>query len=370
MNEPVSTDEDGDKAVRPNSALAQWLRRNAASAEFRASFLRYATIVWLLALVVLGAWVIFKGRDDLVATWEEIKTAKPGWIVFAVLVQCLMLVFSGLTYRWILRRLGYQLGLLGLISAHMQRTTISTVTPGGGPASVFMFVRYLQQRDVPFEDGFLTIAVRSIGVTVTFIFVLIPGALIGRSWPGAIIAIALTAALIIAAIALWKGEKDDWQTPLRWSERLPEWLGSRIRSFIQRFRDHGLEPADLLPSIVYNLLVRLTIVGVLYACLRALGANPAMETLLNTYFASILASTVIPVFGGAGAVEAVAVLTLQQAGIDSGVAIGATLLWRLIDLWIPVGIGLILHAGHELPGLTSGKRTIANTYEGRLDEPE
>lgn len=351
-SDPQSPDE---LTAENRRALAGFIARVRSNAPLRAKLTRYATIAWITTLLVLVGWVIFRGRDDLTATYNELKSADLRWIGVAILVQALMLVISGLTYTQILKRLGYQVPLVKMIDAHLQRTTISTVTPGGGPASIFVFARYASTLGVPYEDGFLTVGVRSMGVAITFIAVLIPGAAIGRSWPGAIVAMVGAVALLIGGIALWKGEKDDWQTPLAWSKRLPSWGESRIQSFIHRFRDHGLKPVDLVAPIVLSLLVRFTIIGVLWACLIALGEHPSAQTMLTTYFASILASTAVPVFGGGGAVEAVSILTLTQAGIASEIAIGATLIWRLIDLWIPVGIGLILHARMELPKIDPAK---------------
>jgi uncharacterized membrane protein YbhN (UPF0104 family) len=85
--------------------------------------------------------------------------------------------------------------------------------------------------------------------------------------------------------------------------------------------------------------------------------------MIDTYFASLLAATVIPVFGGAGAVEAVSVIALEQAGIRSEFALGAVVLWRLIDLWIPVGIGLALHAITELPTGNGNSETSGEISE-------
>jgi uncharacterized protein (TIRG00374 family) len=322
-----------------------------ASAETRARINRIATIAWLAGLVVLAAWVVFKGREDLKNTFREIRDADPAWIAAAVLIQLILLILCALTYKVVLRRLGHRLGLWRLLDAHMQRSSISVVTPAGGPASVYMFVRYVGHRGVPAEDGLLTIGVRSASSTITFIAVLIPAALIGDSLAGGLIAIGLLVGMVIGGIALFKGEKDGWETPLRWSGRLPGWARTRVQSFIINFREHGLKPVDLIPPMILALLVRIAVVGVLWACLNALGVSPSMETMLNTYFASLLASTIIPVFGGAGAVEAVSIVALRQAGIPNEIAIGATLLWRLIDLWIPVGIGLLLHAREELPAL-------------------
>ncbi len=349
---------------RPRSETANGLRRYywylIESSEARGRLNRFGTILWLVIVLVAAVWVVFRERHELSNTLQQLRNADPAWIILAVLIQILLLYFCALTYWVILRRLHHRLGVHRLLDAHMQRSAVSVVTPAGGPASVFLFVRYVVQRGVPAEDGLLTIAVRSASSTVTFIAVLIPAALIGDSIAGGAIAAALTVGMVLLGISLVKGERDGWQTPLRWSNRLPRWARSRVQQFIVNFRDHGLRPVDLLPPMILALLVRISVVAVLWASLKALGVDPSMQTMLNTYFATLLASTVIPVFGGAGAVEAVSIVTLRQAGISPDIAIGATLLWRLIDLWIPVGIGLLLHARAELPAVLPDGSTNSN----------
>ncbi len=359
---PTTLEEDPElvqEELQPRGGIRGYLDRLKETPGRRAQLQRYFTIGWLAVLAISVAYVLFRGRGELGNTWKQLQSADLTWILIAILIQALMLIFNGMTYKIILKRLGYSVPLPMMVNAHMQRTSISTVTPGGGPASVFIFARFVAKRGVPAEDGLLTIAVRTLAVAITFIAVLIPGAAIDDSLQGMIIAAAGVAALIIGGIALWRGNANNWQTPLAWSERLPGWAKGRIQGFITTFRDHGLKPADLVPAIVLTLLVRLTVVLVLFACLKALGVHPTFQTMINTYFASIVAGAVIPLFGGAGAVEAVSILTLKQAGIPGDVAIGATLLWRFIDLWIPVGIGLLLHAKTELPAAIDETPVVA-----------
>ena len=348
----VQPEENPDlsaEAAQPRGGVRGYLDQLKATPGRRAQLQRYFTIAWLTVLGISVAYVLFRGRGELRDTWKQLQSAKLEWILIAIAIQMLMLIFNGMTYKVILKRLGYSVPLPMMVNAHMQRTTISTVTPGGGPASVFIFARFIAKRGVPAEDGLLTIAVRSLAVTITFIAVLIPGAAIDDSLQGMVIAVVGVIALVVGGIALWQGNANNWETPLAWSKRLPGWARGRLQGFIITFRDHGLKPVDLVPAIVLLLLVRVTVVAVLYACLEALGVDPTFQMMMNTYFASIVAGAVIPLFGGAGAVEAVSILALTQSGVARDVAIGATLLWRFIDLWIPVGIGLLLHAKTELP---------------------
>jgi len=372
LEEPIVI---SDVPLKPATGLKGYYQQLKTSAELRGKLNRYGTILWLVIVAIAAAWVVFQGRDELANTFEELRSSQLGWIFVAVLIQCILLIICALTYSVVLKRLGHRLPLYQLLDAHMQRSAISVVTPAGGPASVFMFVRYVGQRGVPAEDGLLTIGVRSASSTVTFIAALIPAALLGESIAGGLIAVALTVGIVLIGIALFKGERDGWETPLHWSERLPAWARSRVQQFIVNFRDHGLRPVDLVPPMILALLVRICVVAVLWASLRALGVEPGLDTMLNTYFATLLASTVIPVFGGAGAVEAVSIVSLKQAGIPSEIAIGATLLWRLIDLWIPVAIGLLLHARAEIPAILedgdADEKTEANQAQAiRLKDRE
>ncbi|MGD9711939.1 MAG: YbhN family protein [Thermomicrobiales bacterium] len=364
IDDPEESPVISDGPAQPASGLRGYYRQFRSSAEMRSRVNRFGTILWLVIVAVAAVWVVFQGWEELVDTYHELRAATLSWIAVAILIQLLLLVFSAFTYLVVLRRLGHRLPVRQLTDAHLQRSAISVVTPAGGPASVFMFVRYVGQRGVPAEDGLLTIGVRSSSATVTFIAALIPAALIGESIAGGTIAVALSCGIVLFGIALVKGERDGWQTPLRWSQRLPAWARSRVEQFIINFRDHGLRPGDLVPPMILALLVRMCVVGVLWASLRALDVDPGLETMLNTYFATLLASTVIPVFGGAGAVEAVSIVTLRQAGIPAEIAIGATLLWRMIDLWIPVAIGLLLHARAELPAIIPD----GSSFERRSDE--
>ena len=180
-------------------------------------------------LAVSVAYVLFRGRGELRDTWDQLQNADLTWIGIAIVIQFFMLICSGLVYKVILKRLGYTVPLPMMINAHMQRTTIATVTPGGGPASVFIFARFVAKRGVPAEDGLLTIAVRSLAVTITFIAVLIPGAAIDDSPQGMIIAGAGVAALVIGGIALWRGNANNWKTPLG-LVRAPSQVGQRAAS--------------------------------------------------------------------------------------------------------------------------------------------
>src|SRR5690606_19840289 len=138
-----------------------YYRQLLDSSEARGRLNRFGTILWLVIVLAAAVWVVFQERHELRNTFHQLRNADPAWIGAAVLIQILLLYFCAMTYWLILRRLHHRLALHRLLDAHMQRSAISVVTPAGGPASVFLFVRFVGQRGVPAEDGLLTIGVRS-----------------------------------------------------------------------------------------------------------------------------------------------------------------------------------------------------------------
>ncbi|MBI1378920.1 MAG: hypothetical protein GC157_15795 [Frankiales bacterium] len=72
------------------------------------------------------------------------------------------------------------------------------------------------------------------------------------------------------------------------------------------------------------------------ACCEAFGAGTAnYAAIALVYLAGSTLGQAAPTPGGLGAVEAAYVLGLTAAGIESGVAVSATLLFRLLTFWLP-----------------------------------
>jgi phosphatidylglycerol lysyltransferase len=129
----------------------------------------------------------------------------------------------------------------------------------------------------------------------------------------------------------------------------PRWLMQRLpgraRSFAEQVRQHRVRPRDLLFPFFAALTAELFGVAMLYTCLRAIGQDPSISTALTAYAVGTIFVIVSPFFSGLGLVEVGMVLALRQFGIDSGSALAATLLFRALEVWMPLAIGLSLQVG-------------------------
>ncbi|MEM9566644.1 MAG: lysylphosphatidylglycerol synthase transmembrane domain-containing protein, partial [Actinomycetota bacterium] len=104
-------------------------------------------------------------------------------------------------------------------------------------------------------------------------------------------------------------------------------------------------PVASVPVLVHAVAGKLVGAAVLAASLAAVGADVDPATALLIYVLALLAaaSTVLP--GGLGAVEATMTLLLAGYGVPPSVALAGTLLFRLLDLWFPVVVGLVVAPG-------------------------
>jgi uncharacterized protein (TIRG00374 family) len=80
-------------------------------------------------------------------------------------------------------------------------------------------------------------------------------------------------------------------------------------------------------------------VAQLWAVLRAVGAHPGVELPLVAYAVSTLFGIVGIVPAGLGAVEVSLGAVLVSYGVAMGPAAAAVVLYRVVELWIPLAVG-------------------------------
>jgi uncharacterized membrane protein YbhN (UPF0104 family) len=328
---------------------------------------RHALLFW--TVLVVGGLAIFAVRQqsDLNALGGALRDAQPAWLVALVALQAVAIGCTVVIYRVLLNRLGHDLDHPRLTLLHLQRHVVGTLTPVGGPASAYVFVRGLACRQVPADDSLLALALRGVSGYAAFVTLLIP-ALIVMKPSLLILSVAGLLALIlvvslVGSIVLLRDREP--------SGHLPGWLPSRMTHFIARARAHHLRPHDLLAPYLLALLLNLVGVVMLFVCLQALGQQVSPASALAAFAAGNLFSIVAPVFQGIGIVEVSMAVTLQGFGIPAAAALAATLLYRVADVWLPLGVGLgaqasqchrMRRAGLYVTGLAAGVGVVALSW--------
>jgi uncharacterized membrane protein YbhN (UPF0104 family) len=305
---------------------------------------RYGLILWIVALLLFTAAIVVRRWQEFEQIVAALRTADPAWLVLGVAIETAILIVIALTYRTILRRLRHDLPGQTLLSAHLQRTAIGAVSPLGGPTSVYVFVRYVRRYRVSTDDALLTVALRSIAGQVAFVLLLVAALLATGSefgLPGLAVLVAIGAAgLVVRRLRPFGPGPGSG-----WTDRLPAWARERTEQFRRRAHRHQLVPRDLALPLGLTIATRLGTIGILYASLHALGTSASFGLVATAYCAAMFAHLAVPIFHGAGAVETATAVALTHAGMETETAIGAVLLWRLLECWLPIGIGLLLQIG-------------------------
>ncbi|MCC6944455.1 MAG: flippase-like domain-containing protein [Thermomicrobiales bacterium] len=330
-------------------------RYQALSPDERLRVQRIIIVGWLLLLAILAVWLLRNQREQLRDIWTILLSADRTWLAVAAIAEIGAMVSVAWTFNITLKRLGHKVSTLYLTNLHLQRAGVNFAAPFGGPLTGYVFLDRLARRDVPAEDSFLTLAIRTASVWgATVVVLVITAGLTGRP-----LLIAGSIALLIAAIGatyvVAKQGQGDWKTILRWSRRLPARHAERVEDAVERFKSHNLTPTDLISTIGTTLITRTGTIALIYACVMALGFEPTLYTVFMAYVVSFVAGRLVPFMYGMGAVEGSLTVALTQGGVPGEVAIGATLLFRFYDFLLPSIIGLIIYTWDERHRITGGE---------------
>lgn len=299
----------------------------------------YGAYIWLV--IVLGSAVYFgmNQRAELGRIRDLALGAERGWIAALVVLEVLILSLIALTYRQLLAGLGHRIRIVPLMGVHLQRVVVGTVTPVGGPSSMLVFIHNLRQRGVRPADALLTVSIKSVMSNIAFLTLLLPVLFVQR--PNALL-VAGTAGLVLLVAAMAGG----LALALRRSKP-PAWLIRRVPRrglrFMAQLRQHNLSYSSMVGPFGLMLATKLGGVLMLFFALRAVGHDTDLLVPLMAYVVGMVFLLVAPIFQGIGFVEVSMAVALQRLGVPPAAAIGATLLCRVGELWLPLAAGIVLH---------------------------
>jgi len=290
-----------------------------------------------MAVAIATTAFIAGKHATLLQMSAEVRSANPEWMFGAVAAEFVGVWLVATKYRCIFGRLGHRLSGFFLIRLQLERAAIGTISPIGSAPAYYVYVRGLQRRGVPMNDALLAASLSGIAGIVPFVVGILFTALHFSSptlFAGLLAGIGLFGAFVVFGVSAFKHST----LPEQWFRRAPK----RARVFIEQAQGHGLNPRDLTLPITFALLGRLLGIVTLYLCLRAVGQETSVVTPIVVSVIGSLASRLMPIFRGLGVVEAAMAGSLVQVGIPAAPALGATLLYRLTSLWMPLILGLLV----------------------------
>ena len=212
---------------------------------------------------------------------------------------------------------------------------ITLVTPAavGGAA---LNIRYLQRKKIP-----AAVAAASVGVAQVVAFVLhivllvIFAAIAGSSakehiqpprWAWFVLAGLVVLALAVLAVPAGR-------------RALRARVSPTLGQVLPRLLDVAQQPVKLAQGIGGALLLSLSYILCLAACVAAFGRSVPIASIAVVYLTGSAIGSILPTPGGLGGVEAALTAGLTAAGLPGAVAVSAVLLFRLLTFWLPVPFG-------------------------------
>lgn len=318
-----------DKATRVRTGLA-WV----------------AGLVGILALVLV---VLHLGSLERMVALA--RSARPGWLLLALLVQAGTYLCAALVWRQALRHAGHPRSLRTLLPLAVAKLFTDQALPSSGLSGTMLVVGGLIRRHVPPPVAMAAMLASLVSYDIAYLTAVLASAGIlwlhdSASLP-LLIGIGFFAAVTIAvpsAILSLKRRGERW--PITWLKKLPG-MAIVLRSLADAPTHLLYNPSLLFQTTILQFGIFALDALTLWLAFHALGDVPEIWVVFVSFVMASMAATIGPIPIGLGTFEAGSVAMLHFLGVSIEAALAATLLLRGLTFWLPM-----------LPGIWLARREI------------
>ena len=336
--------------VQPDAGMSDETPGSASSTAI--GFLRRLRQVdrriWVLLFVALGAIFLWRNQGELHRAVVALRTANIWWI-WAVLGAALAMhaVFA-ISQTAVFKPLGNPIPIPVSLRTYAERQTITAITPFGAASSLVLTTRQYADFGVTSNQAVLGFALSSvIGYGTFILFVLVP-ALIWLVLRGAASALEIiAAAILLILVAMFAVLLIHLLPGGRLPGAIERRVPARATELLDETRSYGVRPRQMVVPVSLALLGDLLGILCVYFSLLAVGSHASIGVAAVGYAVGTLFVLVTPIFQGLGVVELSMTVILQQLGVPASLALGATLIYRLGEVWLPVTLGAAMQAARQ-----------------------
>jgi uncharacterized membrane protein YbhN (UPF0104 family) len=221
------------------------------------------------------------------------------------------------------------------VQVQVAASFVALAAPAGlGPAG--LNVRMLTRRGVTTAPALATVALVQVSqFVVTVLLIVVLSVLSGASAapipatsPATLLVLATVAGAVAVALLV---------RPVR------EWLGRRLVPVVRQawplLVTVGSHPRRLAAAVLGVVVTALGWILALSCSLAAFGEHRSVIQVAVVYFAGNAAGSVVPTPGGIGSIDVALIAGMTAVGIGPGVAVSATVLFRLATFWVQIPLG-------------------------------
>lgn len=298
----------------------------------------------LIAAALLG---VALHLTELRKFGELLGQVRPGWLAAAFGLQISTYVSLAMGWQAVLRRAEHcEFSLVRLVRTALCKLFADQALPTAGMGGNVLLVDQLVMIGARRSTAVATLLVTMRGYYGAYLLFAVLALFLlwlhGRATPlmvGLVTTFVLVA-IAIPALALWLRKRGSTPLPA---------IVEGVRPIRQLLRIVGEAPAELvgdrglfLRLLAFNAMIFAADILTLFACLRGLGVPEPLSTALIAFVLASIVVTLGPIPLGLGSFEATCVGTLTLLGVGLEAALAATLLLRVLILWLPLVPGLIM----------------------------
>ncbi|HLN16007.1 MAG TPA: flippase-like domain-containing protein [Acidimicrobiales bacterium] len=333
--QPLALASLGRRAMRQARPLLSELRTQllgeepqlAEVPEVQLGRFRVRDVITAVA-VTFAAYLVI-GQFTSINLVKTLRDAQPFWLFVAIVASAATYLGAAINLEAFTP---VRLRLLRTTAVEVATAFVGLVTPPT-VGQVTVNLRYLLRSDVDAATATGCIAVSQVtSVVTTVVLLLVMGILTGtgihlKVLPGPRVLAVLGATIIVVGILA--------AIPFV-RRRVIDVVWPRVQAAWPRLLAVLSQPWRLAVGVGGNLLLSVSYVVALIACLHAVGAHPPTLATAVVYLAGNSVGSIAPTPGGIGAVEAVLVAGLTAIGIPGHEAVPAVLLFRVATFWLPI----------------------------------
>lgn len=289
--------------------------------------------------ILLGVYFFRHERHELHGIAQSIGDARPGWVLIGLVLTAAYVLLQAAMYVFGFRAVGGAIGWGEAVKLFVRRNLASVFLPAGGFTSLGLFTRELEERGERRTVIHFASTIYAIAGLVTVVIVAVPvlGYLFLRHGLSSDVALAFIALVVLIAALLWLVRsltRQGWAA--RWAAKLDPSLGAVLEEMGQGHVKRG----EVLKTLLASLAIELVGIAHLYVAMQALGLGSHWELAATGYVVAVLLLIASPFLRGLGAIEVSMTMVLVQYGMLEAQALGAVLLFRLFEFWLPLAWGV------------------------------
>jgi uncharacterized protein (TIRG00374 family) len=330
-------------------------------------------VLWL-AVPAAVASIAWANRPALLGALGLMRAANPGWLGLGVLAIVALYHARGTAYGVPLAALGFTFPRSFLWSTALTSSAVNQLVPSGGASGYAFLTWALRRHGAPGGQASLVGLIDTLSYAFAVATLVVAAFGVVAAWGGASVAVlaaGFAPGLLVVVLGIWvyrlqRRRARLTRVALGLQARLGAlvgraWPERSLRRFLAEYyagkRAIRRHPASFLRMVGYQYVAVAADAAALYLTFLALGARPPLWVVFLGFVVATAGVSVVSAPGGGGSFEVIMSAFFGAHGIEPAQAVAATLLYRIVAFWLPIGA--------SAAALPSFRRRVRQLRRGR-----